>query len=46
MSCTRRFTRERIPLAVGFGLSKPEHVVTVIRAGADGAVAGSGIVNG
>jgi len=43
MSYTRRFTRERIPSAVGFSLSKLEHVMTVIRAG---AVAGSGIVNG
>ena len=41
----KRFTRGRVPLAVGFGISTPEHVRTVIRAGADGAVVGSAIVN-
>ncbi len=45
VSYAKRFTRARIPLAVGFGLSRPEHVRAVIRAGADGAVVGSGIVN-
>jgi tryptophan synthase alpha chain len=33
-----------IPLAVGFGLSKPEHIVTVTRY-AEGAVVGSALVN-
>lgn len=40
----RRFTAGRIPLAVGFGLSRPEHVEAVIGAGADAAIVGSGIV--
>lgn len=34
----------RIPLAVGFGISKPEHVKTVIKNGADGAIVGSTFV--
>ncbi len=38
-------TRGRIPLAVGFGISKPEHVARVIAAGADAVIVGSGIVN-
>ncbi len=33
------------PLCVGFGISKPEHVKAVIKAGADGAIVGSAIVD-
>ncbi len=33
-----------MPLAVGFGISKPNHVRQVIRAGADGAIVGSAFV--
>ena len=33
------------PLCVGFGISKPEHVKAVIKAGADGAIVGSAIVS-
>ncbi len=40
----RKFTYNRVPLAVGFGLSKPEHAELVIRAGADGAIVGSAFV--
>jgi tryptophan synthase alpha chain len=34
----------RIPLAVGFGVSEPEHVRTIINNGADGAIVGSALV--
>lgn len=35
----------RVPIAVGFGISKPEHVAEVIKCGADGAIVGSAFVN-
>jgi tryptophan synthase alpha chain len=38
-------TREMIPFAVGFGVSKPEHVKCIIEAGADGVIVGSAFVN-
>ena len=41
----KRQTRGKIPLGVGFGISKPEHVQAVIGAGADAAIVGSSIVN-
>lgn len=34
----------RIPLTVGFGISEPEHVRTIISSGADGAIVGSAFV--
>lgn len=33
-----------VPICVGFGISKPEHAVTIARAGADGVIIGSAIV--
>jgi len=34
----------KLPLCVGFGISKPEHVQAVCNAGADGAIVGSAVV--
>jgi tryptophan synthase alpha chain len=39
------FTEGKIPLAVGFGISEPEHVKRVIAAGADAAIVGSAFIN-
>jgi tryptophan synthase alpha chain len=38
-------TAGRVPLAVGFGISKPEHARCIIEAGADGVIVGSAFVN-
>lgn len=38
-------TKGKIPLGVGFGISKPEHVRAVLGAGADAVIVGSSIVN-
>jgi tryptophan synthase alpha chain len=39
------FTAGRVPLAVGFGVSQPEHVKRIVEAGADGVIVGSAFVN-
>ena len=39
------YTSGRVPLAVGFGVSKPEHVKDIIGAGAAGVIVGSAFVN-
>jgi tryptophan synthase alpha chain len=39
------FTAGKIPLAVGFGISKPQHVQCIIAAGADAAIVGSAFIN-
>jgi tryptophan synthase alpha chain len=41
----RPYTEGRIPLAVGFGVSKPEHAKRIIEAGADGVIVGSAFIN-
>lgn len=38
------YTKNKISLAVGFGISKPEHVKAVIESGADAAIVGSAFV--
>ena len=39
------YTAGRVPLAVGFGVSKPEHARCIIQSGADGVIVGSAFVN-
>jgi len=38
-------TEKILPVLVGFGITKPDHVSTIIDAGADGVIIGSAIVN-
>ena len=45
VKCVLPFTSGKIPLAVGFGVSKPEHVKRIIMAGADGVIVGSAFIN-
>ncbi|MBU4299110.1 tryptophan synthase subunit alpha [Patescibacteria group bacterium] len=44
LSKIKKFS-QGIPLAVGFGISKPEQVEKIIKLGADGAIVGSSIIN-
>jgi tryptophan synthase alpha chain len=39
------YTYGRVPLAVGFGVSKPEHAKCIIEAGANGVIVGSAFVD-
>ncbi len=41
---TSRYVKQKIPLAVGFGISSDEHVREVIKSGADGVIVGSALV--
>ncbi len=41
---TLQIASDRIPIAVGFGVSKPEHVKTIIQTGAHAAIVGSALV--
>jgi len=38
-------TNDFLPVLVGFGISQPEHAKTIVKAGADGVIIGSAIVN-
>jgi tryptophan synthase alpha chain len=40
----KSLAKGKIPISAGFGISQPEHVSAVIRAGADGAIVGSALV--
>jgi tryptophan synthase alpha chain len=40
----KQYTAKIVPLAVGFGISRPEHVSSVLSCGADGAIVGSAFV--
>lgn len=41
---TLKIIQGKVPLAVGFGISKPKHVAKVIESGADAAIVGSAFV--
>ncbi|MBN1802815.1 MAG: tryptophan synthase subunit alpha [Candidatus Lokiarchaeota archaeon] len=40
-----KLTNNVIPILVGFGISKPDHVIEITQAGANGVIIGSAIVN-
>ncbi len=40
----KTIARGRIPVSAGFGISQPDHVSSLLRAGADGAIVGSVLV--
>ncbi len=45
LNLIKRIRKETdLPLCVGFGISKPEHIKSVLDAGADGAIVGSAVV--
>ncbi|MHA1237817.1 MAG: tryptophan synthase subunit alpha [Candidatus Odinarchaeia archaeon] len=39
-----KYTETKIPLAVGFGVSTPQHVQLIVNAGAEGVIVGSAII--
>jgi tryptophan synthase alpha chain len=41
----KQVTREKIPIAVGFGISSPDQITSVIRSGADAVIVGSAIID-
>jgi len=41
----RKYTKGKVPLGVGFGISEPAHVREVLNSGADAVIVGSGIVD-
>jgi tryptophan synthase alpha chain len=45
LSKIRNYSIGQIPIAVGFGLSEPQHIREVLSYGADGAIVGSAVVN-
>ena len=40
-----KFTKGKIPIAVGFGISKPSHAREVMASGADGVIVGSALLD-
>jgi len=40
----RKLTKGKIPIAAGFGISQPDHVKSMIEAGADAVIVGSAII--
>jgi tryptophan synthase alpha chain len=40
----KSLARGRIPVSAGFGISQPQHISSLLRAGADGAIVGSALV--
>ena len=41
----KQVTQEKIPIAVGFGISSPDQITSVIRSGADAVIVGSAIID-
>jgi tryptophan synthase alpha chain len=40
-----KLTKGKVPLGVGFGISKPDHVRQLVKAGVDAAIVGSSFVD-
>jgi tryptophan synthase alpha chain len=40
----KSIAKNKVPVAAGFGIARPEHVSSLLKAGADGAIVGSALV--
>ncbi len=41
----KRVTQGKIPIAVGFGISRPDHITPIVKSGADAVIVGSAIID-
>lgn len=41
----KKITQGRIPIAVGFGISRPDQIVSIVESGADAVILGSSIID-
>ena len=41
----KKITQGRIPIAVGFGISRPDQIVSIVESGADAVILGSSLID-
>jgi tryptophan synthase alpha chain len=41
----KKITHGKIPIAVGFGISQPDQITSIVKAGADAVIVGSALID-